>query len=228
MNAGSARALALAVVLLLAWALVAPFVAGKSYASDLNFLLAVVSATATLAGIGFALYGWFTARELPKIVDQKLDERARRIEETLSSKLYRQQEALQKLIAAYGVRDVDQRIALVKQALDVDPTVYNGSVTLGYAYWAKGDPAAAEECFRRDLQFHPSNYQAMCDLAALYAGQSEWLAALSWMKEAIRVNPGAWEQIERDPRLEPLRIHRREDYDRVIAEARRTAGAGER
>ncbi|MCL6576126.1 tetratricopeptide repeat protein [Kyrpidia sp.] len=131
------------------------------------------------------------------------------IEKRLEKRLLAQQEAMQKVIAAYGMTgDPDRKIALLRQALEVDPSVYNGYVALGYAYWyEKGDLVAAEECFRKELDYHPDNYQAACDLAALYAEQQEWTAALSWMKEAVRIRPESAKDFDNDPRFDVLRAN---------------------
>jgi len=110
---------------------------------------------------------------------------------------------------------------ITEQAIAVDPTVYNVYIALGYAYWEKGDVLKAAECFLKDLELHPDNYQAACDLAALYAGQQEWTSALSWMKEAIRRNPSVWRYFEEDRRLEGLRQHQRNAYDTILAEAKK-------
>lgn len=189
--------------------------------SHLNYLLTVVAAAGALGGIAFALYGWITARELPGMIEKEVNRHVQQVKKSLADQLYRQQEAMQKLLAAYQVNDTNQKIALLEQAIAVDPTVYNVYIALGYAYWEKGDVLKAAECFLKDLELHPDNYQAACDLAALYAGQQEWTSALSWMKEAIRRNPSVWRYFEEDRRLEGLRQHQRNAYDTILAEAKK-------
>lgn len=189
---------------------------------DANYLLAVVSTVGTLGGIAFALYGWYSAKELPNLIDKKVNERIEEIEKSLKERLYSQQEAVQKVIASYNVQDPDQKIALLQEALETDPTVYNGFVALGYVYWyEKGDLLAAEECFRKDLDYHPENYQAACDLVALYASQKEWLSSLRWMKEAIDRNPNTWEYFQTDTRLDELRKQKPDEYQKIIDDAKR-------
>ncbi|CAB3390354.1 tetratricopeptide repeat protein [Kyrpidia spormannii] len=191
---------------------------GHSADQQAAFLLTVVSASATLGGIAFALYGWYSSKEIPDLVEKRVQERMNEMEKRLEKRLLAGQEAVQKVIAAYGVTgDPDRKIALLRQALEVDPSVYNGYVALGYVYWyEKGDLVAAEECFRKDLEHHPDNYQAACDLAALYVEQQEWTAALSWMKEAVRIRPESAKDFDNDPRFDALRSNRSEDYEKVL------------
>jgi tetratricopeptide (TPR) repeat protein len=188
---------------------------------DASYLLAVVSAVGTLGGIAFALYGWYSAKELPRMIDEKVNEYVKKIERHLEDKMYRQQEAMQKVIASYSVNDLDIKISLLKQAVEADPTVYNGYVALAYAYLENGDFLAAEEHLHNALKHHPKNYQAACDLAFLFAKQKEWYSALSWMKEAIKINPKTWEDFESDPRFDELRKQLPDEYKKIIEEAKR-------
>lgn len=181
-------------------------------------MIIAISAIATLGGIAFALYGWYSSKEIPALVEQKVKERMQEFEQQLKKRLWAQQEAMQKVIAAYQLKDdPDRKIALLRQAIEVDPTVYNAYIALGYVYWyEKKDLIAAEECFRKDLELHPDNYQAACDLAALYAEQKEWVAALSWMKKAIEIQPKTAQDFAADSRFDELRRMRKAEYEKVI------------
>lgn len=192
-------------------------------AVEANYLLGVVSTVATLAAIGFAIYGWYSTKEMPAMIEATVEEKLRSLEEKFAEKLYRQQDALQKVMASYGIKDPDRRIDLLNRALKADPTVYNGWIALGYAYWDKGDLVSAADCFQKDLEYHPDNHQAACDLAALYSTQGEWVSALLWVKRALEIAPGEWQYLERDNRLDPLRENRPDGYERLIAEAKRKA-----
>jgi len=189
--------------------------------ADTGYLLTVVAAIATLAGIGFALYGWFAAKELPELVDRAVEERIAQVERELRGLTYHQQEAMQKIVASYAVDDPDRRIALLEQAVAIQPDAYNAYVAMGYAFWEKGEFLRAQECFMQDLKFHPDNYQAASDLAALHSEQQEWLAALNWLREALRMNPSSWKDFESDTRFDNLRQARPEAYRTFIDDARR-------
>ncbi len=188
---------------------------------DSGYLLTLVATIATLAGVGFAVYGWFAAKELPEMVRAQVRTEVERVEKELQLLAYRQQEAVQKIIAAYAVDDVGRKIALLEQAIAIYPAAYNAHVALGYAYWAKGDLTRAQESFLEDLRHHPDNFQAASDLAALYASQEEWLAALHWMKEAVRMHPATIQDFEADTRFAGLRAARRKDYDALVVESAR-------
>jgi len=197
---------------------------GPSGLPDTGYLLTVVAAIA-LAGLGFALYGWFAAKELPELIERVVEERLARIEKELRGLTYRQQEAMQKIVASYAVDDTDRKIALLKQAVDIQPDAYNAYVALGYAFWEKGDLLQAQECFMKDLESHPDNHQAASDLAALYCEQEEWVSALHWLKRALRMNPSCWRDFESDTRFDKLRQDAPEPhsdtYRRLIEDARR-------
>jgi len=199
---------------------------GPPRLGDAGYLLTVVAAIATLAGLGFAFYGWFASRELPALIDEKVRARVAEAKRELEGLAFRQQEAMQKVIASYAVDDPDRKIALLEQAIATYPDTYNVFVALGYAYLAKGDPGRAQECFREDLRRHPDNYQAASDLAALHAGAGEWLAALDWMREALRLRPAAWRDFEADERFAGLRAARPQGYRALIETARAQAPEG--
>ncbi len=192
---------------------------GPSHLDDSGYLLTVVAAIATLAGLGFALYGWFASRELPALVEEKVRERFAEAKRDLEALAFRQQEAIQKVIASYAVDEPDRKIALLEQAIATYPDAYNAHVALGYAYLARGDVARAQECFREDLRRHPDNYQAACDLAALHAGLGEWLAALDWMREALRLHPATWRDFAADERFAGLRATRPRESEALLRAA---------
>ncbi|MCL6548621.1 MAG: hypothetical protein K6T30_06895 [Alicyclobacillus sp.] len=202
-------------------------VAGRqAVAADADFLLTVIAAAGALGGIAFALYGWYTAKELPDRIRTEVEAAAAELEKRLFQQRVRQQEALQKVIAAYalGPDQTDSKIALLESVLELDPAVYNGYVALGYTYWyGKGDLRKAAECFLKDLEVHPDNYQAACDLAALHATQQEWLAALAWTERALTLNPKCWQALQSDVRLEAFRAARPDEFADLIRRARQRA-----
>lgn len=213
------RIILLFILVVLTFGLLAPYI-GIAPRTDANFLLTVTAATGTFAGIAFAIYGWYTAKELPNIIDAKVNERMKVLQSELSERTYKQQQALQKVIASYGVNDVDFKISLLEEAVRIDPTVYNAFNALGYAYLQKGDKLSAEECFTRDLEYHPDNYQSACDLVFLYTQEKEWLSALKWMKKATGIQPETWEYFNNDARLDDLRNQRSSEYLKIIESAK--------
>ncbi len=201
--------------------LVTPLISPTNNTSlDASYLLTVVSTVATLSGLGFALYGLYTVRELPRIIDKSIQERMEKFETEYESKMHNAQKAVQKVIASYNVSDADMKISLLKDAIAIDPTVYNGYTALGYAYWYdKKDLVSAHECFKKALEYDPGNYEAACDLVALSAQEKEWISALGWMNEAISRNPDCWQYFEADTRLDELRGSVPEKYQQIIKRA---------
>ena len=188
---------------------------------DPNYLLTVLSTVGTFGGIAFALYGWYTSKEIPKMVEKSAKEQAEKFAKELNDRFYKQQEAMQKVIASYQVRDSDRKIALLKQAVEQDETVYNAYVALGYAYWyGEEDFVSAQECFEMDLKLHPDNYQSASDLAALHATLGEATSAIRWIKATLQIRPETWADFEKDSRFDKVRESHKKEYDNLISKAK--------
>lgn len=182
----------------------------------LNYLLTVVASAGALAGIAFALYGWFQSRLLPELVAKEVASQTRAWKEEQSKRTYLQQQAIQKVIASYHVTDVNKKIDLLQEAVQVDPDVFNGWISLGYAYMEKGDPEKAEEMFDNEFTRHNS-YQAACDIAHIYVWREEYQAALRWLQEAIAMDEKAKKGIAIDPRFGVLREKYPDRYGEMVS-----------
>ncbi len=175
-------------------------------AVDTGYLLTILATTATLAGIGFALYGWYTITELPKQIERQVAPKIREMESSFRSELYRTQNAMQKVLSSYSMTDADRKVELLQEAVSIEPQVFNGYIALGYAYWYDQiDFVKADECFRKYLEYHPDSFEAACDLAALAASQQEWNGALGWLNQAVKMNPNSKQSIAKDRRFDELR-----------------------
>ncbi len=180
-----------------------------------NYLLAVVAAAGTLAGIGFAVYGWYQSRIMPGVVKKEI---ARQFEEWTKEqrkKAYQQQQAIQKVMASYQVKDLERRLALLQQAVEADPDVYNGYVAIGYAYLEKGDLETAEQMFETEYEKHDS-YQAACDIAYVYILRGEKRAAVRWLQKAVTLNSEARAGIREDARFGCLEQEFPKEYARIV------------
>ncbi|QSO47515.1 tetratricopeptide repeat protein [Alicyclobacillus mengziensis] len=207
------------IVLLTILGFIAPFL--THHLIDANYLLTVIATAGALGGIAFAIYGWYSSRELPKMIDQKVNAQLESALARFNERLIKQQEAMQKVIASYQVSDTDRKIDLLQQAIDLDPTVYNALVSLGYVYWYdKDDFLAAEQCFQQDMEYHPDNYQAASDLAALYAHYNQLLSSLSWIRRTLELNPAAWKSVDEDTRFDAVRQKHFDDYEKLIKRAK--------
>ncbi|MGB4440085.1 MAG: hypothetical protein WBJ13_12885 [Sedimentibacter sp.] len=115
---------------------------------DSNYLLTVISAVSALSGIFFIIYGRYTVRELPntieKTINEKLEKEIKRYNERIDTLL----EASQKMNVVYNIKDVNQKINLLNDIIELYPDMYNARITLGYTYWyEKKNYEIAEQCF---------------------------------------------------------------------------------
>jgi tetratricopeptide (TPR) repeat protein len=170
-----------------------------------DYLLTVVTATGALGGIAFALYGWYSAQDLPRRVERLVSERVQQAWDAWRTDVVRQQEALQKVLASYTAPTVAQRIALLEQAVQRDPRVYNGWTALGYAYLEASRIEEASHAFLEAARQFPADVATAADLVYFYTTQQEWTAALGWLRDALRRDPAFWTAFMADARYEPLR-----------------------
>ncbi|MFW6028866.1 MAG: tetratricopeptide repeat protein [Halanaerobiales bacterium] len=184
---------------------------------EANFLLTVVATVGALGGIAFALYGWYSSREIPKLVESKVDEKIEEIKEEFQMQIHEQQEVMQKMNAVYQIEDPDKKIELLEDILEIDPDTYNANITLAYTYWyEKNNIDKAEDYLLDELKNHKDNYQAACDLVALYTDIEDYRRALKFLKKALNINNNSWKYIENDSRLEKLRKNKKDEYKKII------------
>lgn len=167
-----------------------------------NFLITVIASVATLAGVFFVIYGWYSVKELPLAIHKAVDEKFRQESETFQKQMASFAEASQKMNAVYQIKDPDQKIDLLMKVLDLYPDMFNARITLAYTYWyEKKDMDRAEEWLEKELQQNPENVNALCDLVALYDDLGEVRGALAKARRAIELDPKAKEYLLGDARL---------------------------
>lgn len=185
---------------------------------QMSYLLAFVSAIATLAGLGFAFYGFYNISHAERIVAKKIEDYLRELEAKMREKMALSQEATQKIIAAYDLSARGNHAAaieLLKAALAKDPDVFNGYTALGYEYWAAGKPQEAIACFFEAVKRFPTRAEPYNDLARVYAQMGETSLALQYIDETLKRNPLCLEDIEQDPVFEKLRTEEAEKYQAI-------------
>ncbi|MCM3586991.1 tetratricopeptide repeat protein [Mesobacillus maritimus] len=117
----------------------------------------------------------------------------------------------------HAIQDTEQKIRLLKEIIKLDASMYNVYNTLAYEYWyIKRDLDQAEQYFKEYLQHHPNNYQTLSDLVFLYIDYKEWRLALKILKETLSVRPETWKDFDRDPRIEPLREEKPNEYEDAL------------
>jgi tetratricopeptide (TPR) repeat protein len=189
------------------------------------YLLAVCALAATLAGIGFAVYGYFNVHRAETIIEAKLKAELERFKKELDEENRKMQEAMQKLSAGYNaefnMKDIDAAIRLYKAAVDIYPAIYNGYTALAYAYQTKGIYVEAKKYFELALKTSGESYQCLNDLARFSAAIGEFTSALSYLERTLEKNPEALTEIESDPAFEPLKAGPNlDEYNRIIHNAR--------
>lgn len=190
----------------------------------LSYLLAIVSACATLAGIGFAIYGWYNLNHAERIVEKKLQGVVSKLQEEIREMNIRTQEATQKIIAGYGLmaqNKFEEAVSLFEKAIQVDPQAFNGYTALGYALLQLGKHDQALEAFFRAKELFPYRHEPYNDLARVYAIKGEFELATKYIAATIERHPDARTDIEADPVFDPLREALPEAYRDAIKKDRR-------
>lgn len=164
----------------------------SDYLTILNILVAFLGASLVV----FSLIEWGSLRRLKK--DFAALEQRIRAENHVAMK------AAHRIIASYGVHDIDARIALLESAIREYPSAFNACNTLGYAYLNKKDFAAAQDAFRRAIALHPEDKAGYCDLGYCYLASGEKELAIRYFRQAIHVDATTVEDIRKDERLTPL------------------------
>ncbi len=169
---------------------------------DSNFVMTIVSSLATLLGISFAIYGWFSIKEVPEIVEKTVDKKIEEVSKKTEHELNKLAEASQKIQAVYSMKDPVKKIILIEDVLQLYPNMFNARVTMAYTYWYDlQDLSKAEKWFMEELQNNTNNTNAMCDLVALYNELKEFRPAFLYAKQSIGLNPSTKQYLLDDTRL---------------------------
>ena len=155
----------------------------------LNILVAFLGVSVA----GFAFFEWRKLRELRKEMQD--------FENRLAQKLYLSLKATHRVMASYGLRDPDDRIALLESAVSHDPTAFNVYNSLGYAYLDKGDTQKAIDAFSQAVSLHPDDKAGYCDLSYGYSRIGDTDLCLKYLRKAVFVDRTALDDIKNDPRL---------------------------
>ncbi|WHX40372.1 hypothetical protein QNH36_22470 [Mesobacillus sp. AQ2] len=184
---------------------------------DANYLLTVIASVGAFGGVAFALYGWYSTRELPKLIQKEVSKKIEELDQSYRERLYIQQQVLQKMNAVYGIENSDRKILLLNEIIKLDPSTYNVYNTMAYVHWyEKNDLDTAEEYFLKDLQVHADNYQTMSDLVFLFIASEDWKRALKWLKKTLKKRPATWKDFDVDPRITPLKEKMKIEYEDAL------------
>lgn len=166
--------------------------------SDSLTILNLVIAAIGVMFLIFTLAEFIALRKLRNDFQQFRDE--------LAAEHYRHQQAAHRIITSYNIKDPEQRIALIKSALERDHSVFNGYNSLGYAYLELGDKLKAADAFKGAIQYHPEDKAGYCDLAAAYLALDDKALCKEYLKKAIEVDPSARDDIHNDLRFHGIAV----------------------
>lgn len=198
----------LGVGLLLCVVLPSGIPAGVNRADFVSVVLTSAGLVATVAGLGFAIQGYFNVAVAERLVTAKIAKELAAFRQQLAQEQAHVQEATQKIVAGYqalSLGDVDQAISLFEDAVRVFPQAFNGYTSLGYAYRAKGDRERSIHYFRKAAEVFPHRKEPYNDLARIYAEDGVFDLALHYVERAISVDPSVRAEIRNDPVFDALR-----------------------
>ncbi len=79
--------------------------------------------------------------------------------------------------------------ALVRRALEIDPSFVSAHVNLGNLLREQRRNAEAQACYERALALAPGNADALCNLGSVHNERREFAQALASFEHALAVNP---------------------------------------
>lgn len=104
------------------------------------------------------------------------------------------------------LRDFDRAIALLLEELEIEGCCTSCWTSLGLAYICSGSAERGEQCLLRALEIDPRYFNAIHNLATLYATQRRFDEAERLLRDAQRIDPGRTARIlASDSRLGALR-----------------------
>ena len=161
--------------------------------SDWLTLINILVAFLGVFIVGFTLLEFGRLRKLRKDMES--------FEARMRDELHSSLRASHRVIASYGVKDPGQRIALLQSALEIDPTVFNGFNSLGYAFMEQGELQRAADAFKDAINQHPKDKAGYFDLAAAYLKLGDKALAIKQLRAAIKADPSAKDDLRDNPLL---------------------------
>lgn len=165
---------------------------GSDWLGVLNILVAII-------GILFVVITIYEATQLKRIRDD-----VSKIKQDLKSELFKAQKAMQRVIASYSIQDRQARIALLQEAVEIDPQVFNGYNSLGWAYLADQQTLRAIDAFKEAIRQHPEDKAGYFDTAAAYLQNGDVDMCLMYLRQAINKDPSSIEDLPSNPLFKDL------------------------
>lgn len=165
----------------------------------ITFMLSALNILVAFLGILFVALGIFEYKTL-----SRLRRDFEKFKAEWRAELYSAQKAQQRVIASYGVKEVDRKISLLLSAISEDKKTFNVYNALGYAYIEKGDNDSALNAFTNAIRIHPERKEGYFDIARLYLRINRNELCEEYLRLAISADKTSWEDIENDPSLSML------------------------
>lgn len=176
-----------------------------------DYIFTAIATSATLCGISFAIYGWYSSYRI-KLMYKEINDKILHYQ----NENYRMQEALQKMNVVYSIKDADEKISLINEIIKIYPKTFNVYETLAYTYWYdKEDLDSAKEYFLQAFAQIDNNYRAACDLAVLYATQNNKRLAFKWIKTALKIDSNCADYFNNDNRLTIFLKTNENEYEKL-------------
>ena len=169
---------------------------------------ALLSLIIAVIGVCFVLFGLGEYLRL-----KKLREDIEHIRENIDDRFYRMQKATHRVIASYNAATPEEKIALLKSAIEIDPNVFNGHNTLGYTFLEQGKIMEAINAFKDAIYAHPDDKAGYFDLAYALLKNGNKNLCLENLRKAIEIDPSArkdlkdnalFKELEEDPEFKAL------------------------
>jgi tetratricopeptide (TPR) repeat protein len=187
--------------------------------NSISLCLSAAGFVATLAGLGFAVYGLFNIFRAKKIVNERINSTINKFKKDLSIEFYNIQDATQKMLAGYNEDihgDIDKAIELYKQAIEAFPNIYNGHTSLGYAYLKKSNKIDALMQFKEAVSLFPDDFRVYNDLARVYAILGQREDCIINLKKMYAIDKSSGKFIKDDPVFNKVILD--DDYIKIFKE----------
>lgn len=165
----------------------------------INTFFVVLSIVITIIATLVAVMAFVEWRNLLKL-KKELEENIQRYKDEINNSF----NATHKVLASYQVEDTKRKIELLKQATAIQPSVYNGYNSLGYAYIADKNLAQAVEAFTKAILYNSNDPAGYCDLAYAYLLLENKNACKQNLEKAISLDSKQKEIILQDTRFQGI------------------------
>ncbi len=153
----------------------------------LNLIIAVI-------GVCFVLFGLGEYLRL-----RKLREDIEHISKHIDERFYSMQKATHRVIASYNATSPEEKIALLKSAVEIYPEVFNGYNTLGYTFLEAGKIMEAINAFKDAIYAHPEDTAGYFDLAHALLKNGNMDLCLENLRKAIEIDPASKKELADNP-----------------------------